>query len=89
VREAAELERRAAEAPRSPEELALERKTGLNARELAVARLFVAGKSNQEIAAALGLDLVFVTNLIGQIYAKLGVDSRAAVTAFAFKNGIA
>jgi DNA-binding CsgD family transcriptional regulator len=89
VREAAQLEQRAAANPRSPEEIALEQRTGLTARELSIVRLFAAGKSNQEIADALDLNLGFVTTLIGQIYTKLGVDSRAAVTAFAFKNGIA
>ena len=42
----------------------------------------------QEIADALGLNLGFVTTVIGQILTKLGVDSRGGVTAYAFKWGI-
>ena len=88
VREAACLVDVASAAPGDPRDAELHQRTGLNPRELAIVRQFVAGKSNQEIADALGLNLTFVTTLIGQVYTRLGVDSRAGVTAFAFKNGI-
>jgi DNA-binding CsgD family transcriptional regulator len=88
VREAGCLVELASAARLDPRDVDLQQRTGLNPRELAIVRQFVAGKSNQEIADALGLNLGFVTTLIGQIYTRLGVDSRAGVTAFAFKNGI-
>jgi predicted ATPase/DNA-binding CsgD family transcriptional regulator len=88
VREAGCLVEVASAAPIDPRDADIQQRTGLNPRELAIVRQFVAGKSNQEIADALGLNLGFATALIGQIYTKLGVDSRAGVTAFAFKSGI-
>jgi DNA-binding CsgD family transcriptional regulator len=88
AREAGCLVELASATPQDPRDVALQQKTGLNARELAIVREFVAGKSNQEIAEVLGLNQGFVSTLIGQIYTKLGGDSRAGVTAFAFKSGI-
>ena len=88
VRDAFTVTQLANATPQDPREVELERKTGLTAREISVIRQLVAGKSNQEIADALGLNLGFVTTVIGQILTKLGVDSRGGVTAYAFKWGI-
>jgi predicted ATPase/DNA-binding CsgD family transcriptional regulator/Tfp pilus assembly protein PilF len=88
VRDATGIVALASAEPRDPRQVELERKTGLTAREISVIRQLVAGKSNQEIADALGLNLGFVTTVIGQILNKLGVDSRGGVTAYAFKWGI-
>ncbi|HEX3303943.1 MAG TPA: tetratricopeptide repeat protein [Thermomicrobiales bacterium] len=88
VRDAACITELASAAPRDPRDVELEQKTGLTAREITVIRQMVAGKSNQEIAATLSLNLGFVATIIGQIYTKLGVDSLADVTAYAFKNGL-
>ena len=87
VRDAFTVTQLANATPQDPREVELERKTGLTAREISVIRQLVAGKSNQEIADALGLNLGFVTTVIGQILTKLGVDSRGGVTASRFQMG--
>ena len=74
--------------PGSARDEEIQELTGLNARELEVLRLFVAGRSKQEIADALDLNLSVAVAHIGQLYTKIGVDSRAGVTAFAFKHGL-
>jgi DNA-binding CsgD family transcriptional regulator len=85
---ARELQGIAEETPRDPREAEIERRTGLNGREVQALRLFIAGRSNQEIADEIGMTLAEAVALVGRIYAKLGVESRAEVTAFAFKNGL-
>jgi len=59
---------------------------GLSARELEVLRLIAAGKSNKAIAKELFLSVKTVSRHTSNIFAKLGVSSRAAATAFAFKH---
>jgi DNA-binding CsgD family transcriptional regulator len=59
---------------------------GLSARELEVLRLVASGKSNREIAAALVISEHTVARHLQNIYAKLGLPSRAAATAFAFEH---
>jgi ATP/maltotriose-dependent transcriptional regulator MalT len=59
---------------------------GLSDRELEVLRLVAAGKSNREIAAALVISEHTVARHLQNIYAKLGLSSRAAATAFAFEH---
>jgi ATP/maltotriose-dependent transcriptional regulator MalT len=59
---------------------------GLSRRELEVLRLVATGKSNREIAAALVISEHTVARHLQNIYAKLGVSSRAAATAFAFER---
>jgi predicted ATPase/DNA-binding CsgD family transcriptional regulator/Tfp pilus assembly protein PilF len=88
LRAVRELQSIASDAPRDPKEAEIERRTGLNGREVQALRLFIAGKSNQEIADEIGMTLPEAVVLVGRIYAKLGVESRAEVTAFAFKNGL-
>ena len=60
---------------------------GLTARELEVLRL-VAGKSNRQIAAKLVISDHTVRRHLQNIFAKLGVSSRAAATAFAFRHDL-
>jgi LuxR family transcriptional regulator, maltose regulon positive regulatory protein len=63
----------------------------LTRRELDVARLIAAGKSNQEIAAELVLSVRTVERHISNIYQKLGVSgttARAAATAYALRQGL-
>jgi DNA-binding NarL/FixJ family response regulator len=52
---------------------------GLTSRELEVARLVTAGKSNREIAAELLLSEKTVESHLSNVFTKLGVTSRAAV----------
>ena len=59
---------------------------GLSVRELEVLRFVAAGKSNREIASTLVISEHTVARHLQNIYAKLGVSSRAAATAFAFEH---
>jgi DNA-binding CsgD family transcriptional regulator/tetratricopeptide (TPR) repeat protein len=62
---------------------------GLSAREAEVLRLAAAGKSNRAIAEELSLSAKTVENHLTNVYGKLGVDNRAAATAFAIRHGLA
>jgi ATP/maltotriose-dependent transcriptional regulator MalT len=59
---------------------------GLSPRELEVLRLVASGETNRAIAAALVLSERTIDRHVSNIYAKLGVSSRAAATAFAYEN---
>jgi ATP/maltotriose-dependent transcriptional regulator MalT len=59
---------------------------GLTARELEVLRLLAAGKTNRAIAADLVLAEKTVDRHVSNIYTKLGVSSRAAATAAAYRH---
>jgi ATP/maltotriose-dependent transcriptional regulator MalT len=59
---------------------------GLSERELEVLRLVAAGKSNREIASTLVISEHTVARHLQNMYAKLGLSSRAAATAFAFEH---
>ena len=61
---------------------------GLSARELEVLRLVAAGNSNREIAAALVISEHTVARHVHNIFAKLGLSSRTAATAYAFEHGL-
>jgi DNA-binding CsgD family transcriptional regulator len=61
---------------------------GLSRRELEVLRLVAAGKSNREIAAALVISEHTVARHLQNIFAKLGVSSRTAATAYAFEHNL-
>jgi DNA-binding NarL/FixJ family response regulator len=61
---------------------------GLSPRELEVLRLVAAGKSNREIAAALVISEHTVARHVQNIFAKLGLSSRAGATAFAFEHDL-
>jgi ATP/maltotriose-dependent transcriptional regulator MalT len=58
----------------------------LTARELQVLRLLAAGKTNHAIATDLVLAEKTVDRHVSNIYAKLGVSSRAAATAYAYQH---
>lgn len=63
----------------------------LTAREIQVLRLIAQGKSNQEIADELGISVRTAERHISTIYEKIGAfgkTARAAVTAYAFKQGL-
>jgi DNA-binding NarL/FixJ family response regulator len=54
-----------------------------------VLRLVAAGNRNREIAESLVIIEHTVARHLQDIYAKLGVSSRASSTAFAIEHGIA
>jgi DNA-binding CsgD family transcriptional regulator len=58
----------------------------LTERELEVLRLVAAGKTNHAIATDLRLAEKTVHRHVSNIYAKLGVPSRAAATAYAYQH---
>jgi ATP/maltotriose-dependent transcriptional regulator MalT len=59
---------------------------GLTGREMEVLALIAAGQTNREIATALVLSEHTVRRHVQNIFAKLGVSSRAAATAYAFRH---
>jgi DNA-binding NarL/FixJ family response regulator len=61
----------------------------LTRREVAVLQLVAQGKSNGQIAQALGLSEKTVTNHLTHIFNKTACDNRAAATAFAIRHGLA
>jgi DNA-binding CsgD family transcriptional regulator len=70
---------------------AAERRTfpcGLTAREVEVLRLIASGQTNKEVAAALGLSQKTVARHVSNIFAKTGLETRSAATAFAFRSGL-
>jgi DNA-binding CsgD family transcriptional regulator len=62
---------------------------GLSPREAEVLRLVAAGRSNAEIAAALGISPRTATTHASHILDKLGLASRAEAIAFAHRVGLA
>jgi ATP/maltotriose-dependent transcriptional regulator MalT len=64
------------------------RPAGLTEREVEVLRLVAAGLSNNDIAATLFLSSKTVSRHLSNVFTKIGVNSRAAATAFAFERGL-
>jgi DNA-binding NarL/FixJ family response regulator len=64
------------------------RPAGLTGRECEVLRLVAAGQSNREIATALVISEHTVGRHLQNIFAKLGVSSRAAATSYAHEHGL-
>jgi DNA-binding NarL/FixJ family response regulator len=50
--------------------------------------MLCAGKTNREIAADLVLSVRTVDRHVSNLYAKLGVSSRAAATTYAHEHGL-
>ena len=60
----------------------------LSAREVEVLRLVASGKTNRAIAEALRISEKTVARHVSNIFTKLGLNSRAAATAYAYENGL-
>ena len=61
---------------------------GLTAREVEVLALVATGQTNHEIAEALVVSDHTVRRHLQNIFAKIGVSSRAAATTYAFTHGL-
>ena len=61
---------------------------GLTVRQVEILRLVAAGKTNREIAETLSISDHTVRRHLQNIFAKLGVPSRAAATAFALQHNL-
>jgi len=62
--------------------------TPLTAREVEVVRLVAEGKTNRAIAGELYLSEKTVDRHLSNVFAKLGVSSRAAATAYAYEHAL-
>ncbi|MGH2752844.1 MAG: LuxR C-terminal-related transcriptional regulator [Actinomycetota bacterium] len=65
-----------------------DRPKGLSAREVEVLKLVASGRSNKKIAAELFISENTVARHVQNIFAKLGVASRAAATSVAVNEGL-
>jgi DNA-binding NarL/FixJ family response regulator len=65
-----------------------QRKTELNARDIAWLELIAEGMSHKEIAAECGLSSHTVSAAMPRIYALLGADNGYQAIAMAFRRGI-
>ena len=61
---------------------------GLTGRELEIARMVAERKSNKEIGTALDISARTVSTHLSNIFVKLGVDSRGALTDFIRDKGL-
>jgi DNA-binding CsgD family transcriptional regulator len=61
---------------------------GLTQRELQVLRLVAGGATNRSIAAELVLSDRTIDRHVSNIFAKLGVSTRAAATAYAYEHDL-
>jgi DNA-binding CsgD family transcriptional regulator len=61
---------------------------GLTAREIQVLRLVAAGDSNRAIGARLRISEKTVARHVSNIFLKLGLSSRSAATAYAFRHAL-
>ncbi|MEZ0332510.1 MAG: LuxR C-terminal-related transcriptional regulator [Gemmatimonadales bacterium] len=62
--------------------------TGLTPRELQVLRLVAAGASNRAIAGQLRISERTVARHVSNIFVKLGLSSRAAAAAYAYRHSL-
>jgi len=61
---------------------------GLTGRQMEVLRLVAAGKSNRAIADELGISEKTIARHVSNIFVKLGLSSRAAATAYAYRQNL-
>jgi len=61
----------------------------LTEREAEVLKLVARGRTNRDVAAELFISDKTVARHLSNIFAKLGLSSRAAATAWAYEHGLA
>jgi DNA-binding CsgD family transcriptional regulator len=61
---------------------------GLSPREVEVLRLLAQGKTNPDIAAALGISPKTVTHHVTNILSKIGASNRTEAAAYAVRTGL-
>jgi DNA-binding CsgD family transcriptional regulator len=61
---------------------------GAQRADVELLRSLVQGKTNREIAEELGIEEAAVTRRLGELFATIGVSSRAEATAFAFHERV-
>jgi DNA-binding NarL/FixJ family response regulator len=61
---------------------------GLTPRELEVLKLVATGRTNQAIASVLIVSEKTVARHLSNIFAKLGLSSRSAATAYAYEHDL-
>jgi DNA-binding NarL/FixJ family response regulator len=61
---------------------------GLTRRELQVLRLVAEGKTNRDVASELGISEKTVARHVSNMFVKLGLSSRAAATAYAYRHDL-
>lgn len=61
---------------------------GLTRREIDVLKLVAAGKSNKEIARAMGIGMQTVKTHVSHILSKMGAPDRAGAVAVGFRQGL-
>ncbi|MEX0683830.1 MAG: LuxR C-terminal-related transcriptional regulator [Dehalococcoidia bacterium] len=61
---------------------------GLTVREIEVLRVVARGATNRQIADELKLAVKTVDRHLSNIFAKVGVETRSAATAYAFESGL-
>ena len=66
----------------------LDRPNGLTDREGQVLALLARGLFTKQVARALGISVKTADRHVQNIYAKIGVSSRAAATMFAMEHGL-
>jgi HD-GYP domain-containing protein (c-di-GMP phosphodiesterase class II) len=66
----------------------LDRPSGLTGREGQVLALLARGLLTKQVAKALGISVKTADRHVQNIYAKIGVSSRAAATMFAMEHGL-
>lgn len=62
--------------------------SGLTARELEVVRLVVGGRTNREVAAELVISEKTVARHLHNVFTKLDLPNRSALTAFAYEHDL-
>lgn len=61
---------------------------GLSGRAIVILRLLVAGKLNKEIAMELGLSEKTIEKYLGELFKKMGVDTRVEAAVKAVREGL-